>query len=266
MNNIMKKINSSEITNEQGEMLTKVLFELELDEIMPLMLELKDMISLNGDIQHKNDPTLRFVYKEVIINDLKQIRDDFNEEYHDFLVDFFDIKDNIEYYRYGIYTHKWANFLLEKIEGDYHWAWYKARYKFDDYERFKDDFPNKTEKEITSKIADYISTEAQLNGTTTPCVYFIKGDVNGQTKYKIGKADNLKNRFSQLQKEYDFDLFICNTIDCPNPLSLEFELHKHFYQERRYVAKKNGSTSNEWFDIDQETIKKYLKANFEQVK
>jgi hypothetical protein len=91
-------------------------------------------------------------------------------------------------------------------------------------------------------------------------VYLIKGTHNGEIKYKIGKATDLKQRINRFEVIIPFDIDIVYAVRVKNPLELESLLHKTFAEKR---------AQGEWFNFTQEEIllvifsMKYLSGLFD---
>jgi|LGVE01.1.fsa_nt_gb hypothetical protein len=78
-------------------------------------------------------------------------------------------------------------------------------------------------------------------------VYVISGTHNGTTKYKIGKANSIKERLKRFEVKIPFDIDLITSFSVKDAINLESELHKTF---------KNKRLSGEWFDL---TAKNMLK-------
>ncbi len=78
-------------------------------------------------------------------------------------------------------------------------------------------------------------------------VYLLKSGVY----YKIGKANDIKKRLSQIKLQLPFDVELVHAIEAFHPLKVEQHWHKRFNQRRR-----NG----EWFVLTEEEV-----AEFKQV-
>jgi len=255
MRHIKAKIISSEVIPQQAIALAKIADELGVEETKALLDELWKMKILMKE--DKENAKHQFLQEEEVIKLLQKIDSDINEDHHNYLVDYFEAKNHLEYYRYGFFTYQWVRFMEDAIQENGMWKLHKAKYKFEKYERFKDDFPHKTEKEIEDKIDAYIQTEFLINiAARQPCVYVVEAEVGGKLKYKIRKTKNLKKSFFRTKKDYDYDLFLCKIFLTNDPTSFESILHKRFVNERCFVQKINGLDSNKWFEITEDDLKK----------
>lgn len=72
-------------------------------------------------------------------------------------------------------------------------------------------------------------------------VYVIKGTHKGQSKYKIGKANDPQDRIKMFNVKIPFDIETVVTFRVKDALSLEKELHSNFSNKR---------LAGEWFDLD----------------
>jgi hypothetical protein len=72
-------------------------------------------------------------------------------------------------------------------------------------------------------------------------VYLISGTHNGRRMYKIGKANDVKERLGKFEVKIPFEIDLVYAIRVENPLKIETMLHKEFREFRR---------SGEWFELD----------------
>lgn len=83
-------------------------------------------------------------------------------------------------------------------------------------------------------------------------VYIIAGTHKGETKYKIGKANVLKDRIKRFDVKIPFDIDLLFSFRVKDALSLEGELHNKFKEKR---------LSGEWFDLSKDDMMKILKIS-----
>jgi hypothetical protein len=75
--------------------------------------------------------------------------------------------------------------------------------------------------------------------------------------YKIGYANNIKNRISAMQTGCPYVLYAYRCYEVKNPIAVEFALHSLFDNKRKI---------GEWFTLDEIDINYLDSANFNLVK
>lgn len=81
-------------------------------------------------------------------------------------------------------------------------------------------------------------------------VYIIEGTHKGVSRYKIGKANDIKDRISRFEVKIPFDINLICSFRVKDAISFESELHRVFAEKR---------LSGEWFNLDREDFKKIFK-------
>lgn len=80
-------------------------------------------------------------------------------------------------------------------------------------------------------------------------VYLIEGTHKGVSRYKIGKANSIKERLSRFEVKIPFDVDLFFSFRVKNALAFEAELHRHFSKKR---------LSGEWFDLSISDLQELL--------
>lgn len=78
-------------------------------------------------------------------------------------------------------------------------------------------------------------------------VYIIEGTHKGVSRYKIGKANDIKDRISRFEVKIPFDIKLICSFRVKDAISFESELHRVFAEKR---------LSGEWFDLNTKDFKK----------
>lgn len=86
-------------------------------------------------------------------------------------------------------------------------------------------------------------------------VYIIQGTHKGVSRYKIGKANDIKDRLSRFEVKIPFDISLICSFRVKDALSFESELHRLLSEKR---------LSGEWFDLDTEDFKTIFKLGIKK--
>jgi hypothetical protein len=105
---------------------------------------------------------------------------------------------------------------------------------------------SKTDPERFEKVA--AGLEPLINSDETPCVYFIGHKDRFDLPIKIGKANSVTSRKSELQTAHYTELIVLFTLNGYS--KLEKELHTRF--SRKHVR-------GEWFSLTQEDLDTIIK-------
>lgn len=231
-----------EITEKHAKQMEHLLYELGTEQTRDL---LREIIYLQSPLN-----TERYVYPEVLIKDLARKIPEFHSGHFFYFVDKYHAKSNPLYHKVGFYSDKWYDLIFEKVKNPFDWIEEKVRFR-------NRDFPV-TEEEIRDEIREqkmsYTIEGRVLEKIHMSCVYIFKAQVKGRYLYKIGKTIDLRSRSNTLKREYQYDLYLVNALNCDNPSEIEREIHIEWYENRRFLKRLDGSLSHEWFDLNRDEL------------
>jgi len=98
-------------------------------------------------------------------------------------------------------------------------------------------------------------TKALLTKAKFGYVYVLVGTHKGNMKFKIGKANNLKDRVKTFNVKIPFDIDVYSAFYIREPLKFEHELHALYGHKR---------IAGEWFDLSVDDLSAIVKRGFQR--